>query len=244
MKIVFVVDSVNNLISKVNLMKSKFGNDILFVVKGHFLNIFETFGLKANAVYNKNLTVIMHMLLSKSDIEPVIIYYSSMDIDEELLTKFATAIGTQNNVVNIEPKYNAFEKMCNYSYNIYVKAMFKVKDSMSTPKLQFLPAPFVQELLESHLGNKLFEVMPDRVKTLHFDDKKKNDSMKIKTGFNKLSLIPIIIALALTMILIVTLAFFEINFIAVLIFVCLYILDIIMAIIYQCKIYFDSRFLQ
>ncbi len=243
MKIVFVVDSITDVKNKINLIQSYFGTNIVYVVKSHFLSIFETFGYKANAVYEKNLAEIIHILLLKSNIEPILLCYSSLNFDANLLAKFRAKIGNGDKIVNIMPEYNSLERICNSTYNVYVKTLFKAKDSLISPKLQYLPVPFVVELLNSHFGNKLFETTPENSSILYIENSELNNSTKIKTKFNKFALIPIIIALLITMFLIISLAFIKVNYIFILIFVSLYILDLLFAIIYQCKLYFDARFL-
>ncbi len=243
MKIVYVVDSITDIKNKINLVKTYFGDKIVYVVKSHFLSIFETFGYKANAVYKKNLAEIIHILLLKSEIEPVLVCYSSLDFDANLLARFRSRIGTGEKIVNIMPNYNGFEKLCNTTYNVYVKALFKAKDSLISPKLQYLPVAFVVELLNSHFGNKLFETNPENSSTLYIENSELNNSTKIKTKFNKFALLPIIFALLITIFLVISLAFVSVNYILILTFVSLYFLDIVFAIIYQCKLYFDARFL-
>lgn len=243
MKIVYVVDSITDIKNKINLVKTYFGEKIVYVVKSHFLSIFETFGYKANAVYKKNLAEIIHILLLKSEIEPVLVCYSSLDFDANLLARFRSRICTGEKIVNIMPNYNGFEKLCNSTYNVYVKALFKAKDSLISPKLQYLPVAFVVELLNSHFGNKLFETNPENSSTLYIENSELNNSTKIKTKFNKFALLPIIFALLITIFLVISLAFVSVNYILILTFVSLYFLDIVFAIIYQCKLYFDARFL-
>ena len=65
MKIVVVVDNVNELKKKVNMIKSHFGENVLFIVKAQLNPLFETFGFTANAIYHKNLSKVMHVLLSR-----------------------------------------------------------------------------------------------------------------------------------------------------------------------------------
>ena len=166
-----------------------------------------------------------------------------MNFDANLLAKFRAKIGNGDKIVNIMPEYNSLERICNSTYNVYVKTLFKAKDSLISPKLQYLPVPFVVELLNSHFGNKLFETTPENSSILYIENSELNNSTKIKTKFNKFALIPIIIALLITMFLIISLAFIKVNYILILIFVSLYILDLLFAIIYQCKLYFDARFL-
>ena len=115
---------------------------------------------------------------------------------------------------------------------------------MATPKLQFLPSAFVVELLSSHFSNRLFEISPEFVKTVEIEEKEINKSLKVNTKFNKLQLLPIIAALVITIGLILFLAFVKVNYLVILTFVFLYMLDILLAIIQQCKIYFDQRFLK
>ena len=243
MKIVYVVDSITDIKNKINLVKTYFGDKIVYVVKSHFLSIFETFGYKANAVYKKNLAEIIHILLLKSEIEPVLVCYSSLDFDANLLARFRSRIGTGEKIVNIMPNYNGFEKLCNTTYNVYVKALFKAKDSLISPKLQYLPVAFVVELLNSHFGNKLFETNPENSSTLYIENNELINSTKIYTIFFFFSFLPIIFALLITIFLVISLAFVSVNYILILTFVSLYFLDIVFAIIYQCKLYFDARFL-
>ena len=244
MQVLFIVDSITEIKSKIDTLKFRFGDNIKFIVKAQFQSLFSTFGYKANAIYNKNLTRIIQTLVSKSNIESIVLCRASLDFNKELLDKFIASIGNGDKVVNVMPKYNGFERMCNSAYNIYVKSLFKIKDSLSSPKLQYLPALFVEELVNTHFGNKLFELNSKMVKTIYVEDKEVNNSLKVKTKFDKYAIIPIIVALLITIALIVTLAFTKVNYIAILIFICLYVLDLIIAIIYQCKLYFDARFMQ
>ena len=165
-----------------------------------------------------------------------------MEINDTILNKFLNAVKNKTKVVNVIPKYNLFENMSNAAYNVYVKSLFKTKDSMASPKLQFLPKAFVEELLYSHFGNKLFEVNEKLCVNITFEDKKINESLKAKAGLNRNMLIPLIAALVITALFILSIAIFkQINYIMILIFIFLYLLDIFFAIIYQCKLYFDER---
>lgn len=244
MKIICVVDSISNINSKIDQIKNYFGSNIYFVVKSSLVPIFKTFGHEINAVYSNQLTTLIHALLLKSEPNNVLIYYTSLKLNEHLLNKFNTMIAPRNKVVSLLPNYNAIEKMDNYMYNIYVKAMFKTKDSMVSPKLQFLPVSCVAELLNTHIGNKLFELNPKFSTTLEVEDKEINKSAKTRTPFLKTLLISIIVALLLTIGLIMTLAFAGNNVLAIITFVCLYLLDIVLTIIMQYKLKFDYRFLK
>lgn len=244
MKTVFVVDNIQDLNLKIETIKSNFGSDILFVCNTKFKKIFETYGHTANAIYTRNLSKVVHVLLSKTTTDDVIVYYSSLKLTNALIRKFLNAIGNKTKVVNVVPTYNAFEKFGNSIYNIYVKSLFKTQDSLASPKLQFLPASFVAELLESHFANRMFELNQKFVTNVYIEDKNTNENLKIKSKFNKYHLIPIIVALFLTIGLILGIAFIKVKYLLVLIFVFLYILDIVLATIFGCKAKFDSRFLK
>lgn len=244
MKIVCVVDSIADFNEKINAIQNHFGNNILYVVKATLEPIFKTFNKPISAVYYKNLTTIIHTLLLQSEKEDVLIYYTSLKINEPLLNKFSAKIIDRSAVVSLMPRYNAFERINNSTYNVYVKSMFKVKDSMASPKLQFLPESCVNELLNSHIGNKLFELNPKLSKTVEIDNVEINKSAKVHAPMLKLSLISIIVALIITMFLIISLAFFSAKAGIIILFVCLYILDIVVTLIFQYKSYFDHRFLK
>lgn len=243
MKIVFVVDSALDLKRKVELIKTHFGDDINFVVKAQLVPLFQTFGYNANAVYTNNLARVIHMLLFRANVSDVLVYYSSLLIDNDFLTKFKSKI-LGNKVVSVMPEYNAFEHMSNSIYNCYVKALFKAKDSLTSPKLQYLPAPFVMELLNSHFGNKLFELNPAVVTYVKTEDKALNKSLKVKPNNTKITLISLIVALVITMLLVISMAFTKMHFLLIVLFVCLYVVDIFLAVILSCKQNFDTRFLK
>lgn len=245
MKVVYVIDSISNINYKIDLLKNKFGNDILFVVKAKFVKFFQTYGYTINGVYANNLPEVIHSLLSKTEqLDDVMYLQSSLEISDKMLNKFIAEIrANSTKIVCVEPYYSFFEQCSNAIYNIYCKSLFKAKDCLCSVKMQYLPKPFVEELLLTHFANKLFEANPNVVKTLHFEEKETNKNFKTKTGFNKNMLVPIIIALTLTIALFTTMVLLQgMNYIAGLIFFALYILDLLFAIIYQCKLYFDKRF--
>lgn len=245
MKVIYVIDSIKDIKQKIQLLQNKFGNNILFVVKSKFVQIFQTYSHQVNAIYSKNLSeVIHHMLLKCNELEDVVYLMSSLDINNTVLDKFISAIySNPTKVVSACPNYSFFEQMSNAAYNIYVKSLFKNEDSLVSAKMQYLPKAFVQEILYSHFGNKLFKLTPGSYKDVYYEDKQFNNSLKTKTGFNKNLLVPIIIALIITAAMFTTLFLLKkINYITILIFIVLYLLDIALTIIYQCKIYFDKRF--
>lgn len=244
MKVLVVVDSLKDINKKINTLTSRFGGQLHFVVKAEFVKLFNTFGYQASAVYSNNLTEIMHYLLKRMDISDVVIYYSSLELTNELANTFISAVDDGSKVVNIVPNYNYFERFGNSVYSLYVKTIFKANDSFASPKLQFLPAGFVEELLSSHLGNKLFEINKELCTTINTSDKVVNSSLKVKTKFNKYAILPIIALLAITALFIMCLGVFGAKFIVIFLFVVLYILDIVLTIIFQCKNYFDARFLK
>lgn len=245
MKVIYVIDSMANINEKVQLLKNRFGNNIYFIVKSNLVKIFQTYNYTVNAIYSKNLPEVIHNLLLKAnEIDNVVYLMSSLNINDTILNKFISAIqSSPDKIINVCPNYSAFEQFSNSIYNIYVKSLFKTHDSLASAKMQYLPKEFVNELLSSHFGNKLFEVNKTHCKELYFENKEINNSLKTKTGFNKNLLIPIIIALMITIALVATLICLQgMNYIAALIFTALYVLNAILTIIYQCKIYFDKRF--
>ena len=244
MKIVCVVDSISDLNKKIEMLKLKFGNNIVFVVKASLEPIFKTFNYTTNAIYDKNLAKIIHLTLLKDDPTDTIVYYTSLKIDNQLLNNFAMKIGTKARIVNLMPKYNTFEKMCLGAYNIYVKSLFKNNDCLASPKLQFLPEAYMINLLSTHMGNKLFEMPKEVVSTLETEDKEINKSAKIKNKFGKSEIVFLISFMAISLALILTYALAKPQFIVAIIYVFAYILDILVYLILKCKSLFDLRFLK
>ena len=177
-------------------------------------------------------------------IDDTLIYYTSLHINELFLNKFSEKIISRNKVVNICPIYNTFEEIHNNIYNVYVNSVFKIKDSMISPKLQFLPKQFVSELIESHIANRLFELNPEVVDTIYIENKEIKKTLKPQKQFNKNFLIPIIIALLATIGLFMLIAFDKMNYLFVLLFIMIYSLDLVVTFIFKYKEEFDSRFLK
>lgn len=245
MKLVYVVDSVSDIKNKINMMQTRFGNNIYFIVKSPFATLFNSFGYTANAVYTKNLAKVMHAMLSKCPTDSLLICYSSLDLDNQTLNNFIGKISDGSRFVNLVPNYNFFEQINNGTYNLYVKSMFKNKDGLASTKLQFIPEQYVADLLASHIANRLFEIDPKFVVNVYIDNTQKefNNSAKTKAKFSKINIIPIIVALAITIAMIVTLAFVKVGYVFWLVVVFAYLLDIVIAVIFNCKAKFDQRFL-
>lgn len=244
MKVIYVVDTISGVNNKINLLKNNFGENIFYVVKADIAELFKTYGYESNAVYYKNLSSIIHTLLSKSEIDDCIVVYASLKFDNKLLNSFKLLIGDKTKVVSLEPDYNFFEQMCNSAYNVYVKSLFHTTDSLCSPKLQFLPKEFVVQLLQSHFSNRLFELNPNLNKIMSVDDKEINKSLKVRTKPAKYNIISLLIALVLTIGLLACIAYFKVNYIIILIFSILFLLDLTLVIIFQCKAKFDQRFLK
>lgn len=244
MKVLFVIDAIKDLKSKAETITKHLGDDIAFIVKAPLVSLVETFGYKADAVYFNNLTRVMHEYMVHQPLQDTIVYYSSLNITDQLLTNFIQIIGNRDKIVNVKPHYNLFEQLGNQLYNVFVQSMFKLKDSFASPKLQFLPKPFMRQLLSSHFGNKLFEYDERFVRNLNIKDKGTCKDLKVKTKFNKYNLVAIIAALLITIGLIVTLAFNKMNFFVVLLFVMLYAINIFITFIINYKEKFDARFLK
>ncbi len=244
MKIVYVVDSISNLVSNVNLLTNKLGNNILFVVRADLENLFRTYGFTPNAIYYHNLTKVIHNLLVKGEIDDIVICYASLKINENLLNKFINKIGNREKIVNLAPKYNTFEKICNATYNVYVKSLFKTKDSLVSAKMQFIPSYLAIELLSTHLGNRLFDIDPKLQSTIQVEDKEVNKSMKTKINPLRFILLSTIISLITIFGLLLTIAFFKASYLLILLFVVLLLTNITISIIFLCKAKFDARFLK
>lgn len=246
MKVLLIVDNIDDINKKINLLTSKFGNDISYIVNYKYVKLFETYGYTSHAVYGKDLANSLHRYALQCDKDDLIICYSSLNFTEELLTRFLSKIIETNKVkaVNIIPHYNGIEKCSNSIYNVYVKSMFKNRDSMASPKLQFLPAQCAIELLNSHIANRLFVMNDSMVTNIYIENKEISSSAKVKTKFNKYHIIPLISALLITLALILSIAFGNVKYYVVVIFITLYLLDIFISIIFMSKSYFDQRFLR
>ena len=246
MKVVYVIDSISNLNAKVDKIKNRFGDEILFVVKSNLVPIFQTYGYTANAVYGKNLAKTIHFLLARlENLEDIVYLKSSLDLTDKLLNKFIAAIGNRSKIVNVLPTYNTFESIGLSCYNVYVKSLFKIEDSLNSSKIQFIPKFFLNELLATHFANKMFQLKPEMVTNIYFEEKEINKNLKEDKKFNKFTLLPIIAALIITLCFVLTVFIAKkVNFIIAILFIFFYSLDFMSAIIMNCKTFFDKRFLK
>lgn len=244
MRVIFVVDSITDVTAKIEKIKTHFGKDISLIIKAPFVDLLKTYGYTPSAVYMNNLSDVMHNLILKCNVDNIIIYYSSLEIDNALINKFIKHIGEGKKIVNVMPYYSAVENMYNATYNFYVKSLFKFKDSLASPKLQYIPSYYATKMIISSIANRMFENNSTNVTTMYIEDKNQYKSLKVKPPFNAYSLLSIIIALAITAILITTLAFVKFNYILIVAFVLLYLLDVVFAFILNFKHKFDYRFLK
>ncbi len=243
MKVVVVVDDITNLDRKINMLQSHFGDDMIFVVKAKFAKLYETYSYPTHAVYSDHLTEVLHYTLLRIGADNLVIYYTSLMPTEDLLNTFAKKM-KHNRVINVIPRYNFFEKSYYSTYNLYVKGLFHVKDNLASPKLQYIPAEFCGWLLSTNFGNRMFDWGSEDVVNIYIEDKELSSSLKVKSKFNKYSIIPIISLLVITMMLLVTLAYVGVNYWVVLIFLGVYVVDILISIFFQYKKDFDIRFLK
>ncbi len=244
MKVIYIVDSISDLNNKINLLRMKFGENIFYVVRADLVDLFKTYNYIPHAIYYNNLTKVVHNFLLKQEVSDIVVYYSSLKLNNELLTKFTNSIGNKMKIVSLSPKYNVFEQICNSVYNVYVKSLFKTTDSMVSNKLQFIPQHFLIELLNSHLGNRLFEISQEHTKSITLENPEINTSMKTKIKPLKYLLISFIITLLITSSLLLSVAYFKVNYISILISVTLYFLNFLLTTIFLCKAKFDQRFLK
>lgn len=244
MKFIYVVDCITDINKKIGLLNMKFNTDIIFVVKADLVDLFKTYGYTPNAVYYNNLTKVIHNVLAMSEIEDTVICYASLKFDNDMLNNFINHIGNKSKIVNLVPKYNVYEQVCNAAYNVYVNSIFKTKDSLISPKLQFIPYDFMPELLETHLGNRLFELNPEICRNVYLEDSEISKSAKVKTSPLKFSLIGLILTLIITIGLLASIAYYKVSFLIIFTCVILYILNILLTIIFLCKNKFDQRFLK
>lgn len=239
-----VVDSIVDLEDKISKMRDHFGSDIRFVVENKLVSIFKTYSYNIDAIYTQNCSTVLQGLLLRLNTDDTIIYFTSLDVDMALLRQFTNSIGDRSKVVVLEPRYNIFERIFNKMYNTYVKNLFTLRDSLCCKKLQFIPKDLLEELLATHLGNRLFDI-PDRSTIgVVTKDNKVNASWKNETRDHKPLLINLIIALSITLLLVISLTVFHIKYILISIFIMCYLLDFVISLIYAFKTKFDNRFLK
>lgn len=245
MKVAYIVDSLTDFTKRINLISSKFGhNNIYFIVRADLMPVFETFSYTAHAVYYKKLSTVLHLLLQNTKRDDVVIYNASLHITENLLNKFIRNIKDGSKIVSLSPTYSRFETMVNSLYNKYVQSLFNIEDSLVSSKLQFIPAAFVNELLKSHISNRLFSLNPEISASFTSDHPLVNKTSKSTYSKLKLNLIFSISFLVITMLFMLSIAYLKIKILGCFIFAILIILNTVIYCISNFKMRFDSRFLK
>ena len=245
MKVAYIVDSLTDFTKKIDLISNKFGrNNIYFIVRADLMPFFETFSYTAHAVYYKKLSTVLHLLLQNTKRDDLIIYNASLHLTENLLNKFIRNIKDGSKIVSLSPTYSRFETMVNSLYNKYVQSLFNIEDSLVSSKLQFIPAAFVNELLKSHISNRLFSLNPEISASFTSDHPLVNKTSKSTYSKLKLNLIFSISFLVITMLFMLSIAYLKIKILGCFIFAILIILNTVIYCISHFKKRFDSRFLK
>ena len=244
MKVAYIVDSLTDFSKRIELITKKFGREkIYFIVRADLMPFFETFSYTAHAVYYKKLTTVLHLLLQNTQKDDVVICHASLHLTENLLNKFLYFIKGGNKLVSLVPEYSNVEKTFNSLYNRYVRSIFNVEDSLVSSKLQYIPQPFVEELLQTHISNRLFNVNPELCTFFTSEHPLVNSTSKSTYPKLKINLIFTMTSLIIVALFLLSLAYIKIKFVGCFLFVLLIILNVVLAFIAHFKQRFDHRFL-
>ena len=245
MKIAYIVDSLTDFSKKIDLLISKFGREkIYFIVRADLMPFFETFDYTAHAVYYKKMSTILHLLLQNTKKDDVVICYASLHFTENLLNKFLYYIKKdENKIVSLLPNYSGIENAINSLYNKYVRSLFNIDDSLVSSKLQYIPQIFVEELMQTHISNRLFNVNRELCTFFTSEHPQVNKTAKSTYPKLKLNLIFTMSFLIITALFLLSIAYLKIKFIGYFLFIILIILNTVIGFISHFKQRFDHRFL-
>lgn len=244
MRVLVVVDSIVDIKKKVEKFSNKFGDNLNFVVSNELVDIFKTYGYPVHAIYTRECSNVIHLLLGRLTIDDTIIYYTSLDVEDGLINKFSQTIAAKDCVVSLNPQYNFFERTFNKLYNVYVRKLAKCDDTLYSKKLQFIPKSVMEDLIDSHVANRLFVNSDYKSKDITTNDKTENKNWKKSEKNFKPLVINAIAALMITIMFLMSIILFGAKYVVVLIFIMLYALDLVISFMYAFKLKFDQRFLR
>lgn len=245
MQTFFVVDSVNGLDEKINLILNNVGDNIKFFVKAKFYTTIsqKTFVINNLAgIYKENEKAKIDEYL-KSDkcnnIDNTILYYSSVDIDANVLQTIREKVSYNYDSIYVDIKRNVFQKIGKWIYEKFVYFMLRVKDACASPKLQFMSKKFMEYLQSTSFSNHILQVQHNS--KIDVTNKNSTSTLMPKANFNKYIVYDFIVLIAILLAYVLLEAFFKLPFFAYFAVILGVIMTIVIAIIIVCFSKFNSR---
>ena len=244
MEILFVIDSVKDLESKIELIRSSFECDIKFFVNAKLASkvikskyIVE----KMVAVYNKsvNITFDKYVREEKYVPQPTTIYHSSASINIQLINKLKDNIRFNPTTVYVKGKFNWFKNLLVKLYQKTIKLIFGMADEYASCKLQYISEDVIQELIATKFRNHIFSI---RDGFMIECDKDEVEGLYNKIKFQKYNIYNMIVFCVALIGYVLIEKFFQLRFWMYLLIIAIILAIIVSQIVLYCKNVFDERF--
>lgn len=243
MEILFVIDSLENIEHKVTLL-SDWCSDIKF-----FVNAKHVAGLVKNkfivdrivAIYKNNVNVTIDKYLKAAEYKPTktLLYYSSADINRELLDKINQNIELNPNTIYIKKKFGFWDKIKLWFYKKFIKLIFGAQDELASTKIQYFSEHIMSNCTQSNFRNHIFSM--DEALTIEIESENASTYYD-KIKFNKNYLYnPIAVCLILICYVVLE-RFFNLPFWVYFLVIALILATIINLIVMIVKDSFDLRY--
>ncbi len=162
MEILFVVDSVDNIERKISLLES-FGADIKFFVHSRYVaNIIKNKFIvnRVVAIYNNNINTTIDKYLNDEKYKPTdtLLYYSSVDLNSEMVGKIRSNLQFKPSVIYIKKKLNWWGKFKLWFYQKVIKLIFGLNDEYASVKLQYFNAELMEVFKQTNFKNHIFSI--------------------------------------------------------------------------------------
>ena len=186
MEILFVIDSLNNLDNKINLLKV-FDADIKFFVDAKLAPklVGDKYIINRTvAIYNKNVNITIDKYIKQTSYVPdaTLLYYASADLNVKIIDSIRENIKLNPNVIYIKKRLSLWDKFKLWFYDKFIRLIFGVKDEYASTKLQYFNDEMMVEFRKSSFKNHIFSFI--NAQTIELE-KSESESYYARPGFNK-----------------------------------------------------------
>lgn len=215
MQTFFVIDSVDNLQQKIDLISNNIGDDIKFFVKTSLFTKINNNSFVINnllGIYEKNEKekIDEYIKSEKFNLDSIFLYYASVSVSVDTLKTIHSKMSFGYDSIFVEPKRNVFEKFTTWCYDKISQLVFRVKDACCSTKVQYLSKNFVEHLKQTSFNNHILDV-PFSYKVSE-QDKSNCKSLQDKIKFSKFLIYDLIALFSIIAFYIVLETFFKLRF--------------------------------
>lgn len=186
MEIFFVIDSLNNLDNKINLLKA-FDANIRFFVDAKLAPQLVRNKYIVNrivAIYNRKVNVTIDKYIRSNKYAPTetLLYYASADLNTKIIDSIRENLKLRPDVIYVKKRLSVWDKFKLWFYDKLIRLIFGVRDEFASTKLQYFSGEMMVEFINSNFKNHIFSFI--NAQTIELE-KEESVSYYTKTGFNK-----------------------------------------------------------